>query len=81
MVAIQNKPSFFHYKHFLKKNKISYNDVCTLCFREKETIEYVLYECEKVQRFLSTVSTWFFEYFTFDIVIEKKNIYSWFITV
>ena len=45
---------------FLKKIKISYNDVCTLCFREKETIEHVLYECEKVKRFLSTVSTLFF---------------------
>ena len=42
---------------FLKKIKISNNDMCTFCFREKETIEHVLYEFEKVQRFLSTVAT------------------------
>ena len=44
---------------FLKKIKISNNNLRTFCFREKETIEHVLYECEKVQRFLSTVSTCF----------------------
>lgn len=47
--------------------------MCTFCFREKETIEHVLYESEKVQRYLSTVATWFFfSFFTFKIVTEKK---------
>ena len=61
MVAIKNKQAYTDYKHFFeKKIKISNNDMCTFCFREKETIEHVLYECEKLQRFLSTVATWFF---------------------
>ena len=49
--------------------------MCTFCFREKETIEHVLYECEKVQRFLSTVATWFLKnIFTLNIDTEK-NLY------
>ena len=47
--------------------------ICVLfVLEQKETIEHVLYECEKVQRFLSTVATWFFEFFTFNNVTEKK---------
>ena len=34
MVAIQNKPGIL-----TKNNKIIKNDMCTFCFREKETLE------------------------------------------
>ena len=63
MVAIQNKPAYINYEHFFEKIKINNNNLRTFCFREKETIEHVLYECEKVQRFLSTVSTCFLKIF------------------
>lgn len=53
--------------------------MCTFCFREKETLEHVLYEYVKVPKFLSTVYTRFFEFFIFNIVIlfgehNKQNL-------
>ena len=53
--------------------------MCTFCFREKETLEHVLYEYVKVQKFLSTVYSRFFEFFIFNIVIlfgehNKQNL-------
>lgn len=68
MVAIQNKPGIL-----TKKIKMIKNDMCSFCFREKETLKHFYMNVKKCSlRFLSTLSTWLFEFFTFNIVTEKN---------
>jgi hypothetical protein len=59
----------------LSKIKVINNDLCSLCAKEKETLEHVLYDCENVTLFFSNVQSWFMDIFSLRIVVGKKKFY------
>ena len=58
---------------FLKKIKKIDNDSCSFCNRESETLEHLFYECVEVNTFLTNVYAWFNDFFSLNIVIDKKK--------
>ena len=58
---------------FLKIIKKSDNDLCSFCLEERESLEHVMHDCEKVSTFLRNVQSWFCDNFTFNIRTDKKT--------
>ena len=58
---------------FLSKIKVINSDLCTFCAKEKESLEHVLYDCESVVLFLNNVESWFMDFFSLRIVVDKKT--------
>ena len=58
---------------FLNKCNIKQDDKCTFCQNEPESIEYLFWDCNFVQKFWKNVSEQFKSYFNFNNALNKKN--------